>query len=64
VGANDGIFSSTPPTFSIKQHFSFLTIENKKKTQKDITNIQRTFQAPKNKKRQSDKEFTFVVELC
>jgi hypothetical protein len=51
VGANDGIFSSTPPTFSIKQHFSSITIKHTKKTQENKTNIQGTFQAPKTKQK-------------
>jgi hypothetical protein len=51
MGASDGIFSSTPHTFSIKQHFSSLTMEHKKKTQENKTNIQGTFQAPKNNKK-------------
>jgi hypothetical protein len=46
MGASDGIFSSIPPTFSIKKHFSSITIEQKEKPQENKTNIQGTFQAP------------------
>ncbi len=54
IGAIDGMSSLILPTFSTKQHYSSSTIKHKKPRheKKNIkTNIQRTFQTLKNKKK-------------